>query len=400
MNAGWLVRLLVWLLRRKSDGNAPPLTTQERESIRSVLLIRVDERMGNVLLTAPLAQALCQTFPEARIEWLVCRRYRWLVEEHPPSPERANLRIRPFEKRSPWIAPWYFFSLIFHLLRTPYDLVIDAAHEQRASFTSLALALLAGGRWRVGHRRGVADWAYTHAVATNAPDDADPTKEAHDAQRKLRLLKPVLGEVPSTPPWIASVPEKVKDDVREWLRKHDIDRQRLLGLYVGGRKPDHRWPVERFAEFLRAFGPPAGWRALIFWGPGEKSLARALEEKSEGRALAIPACDIAYLQSFLGICDLMVIGDTGPMHMSWALGVPTVAVFRCSDAMRWLPRVPQVVGVLPHDDLGPRPSDVEAAARWLARGIEEGNFVPPKEMQETCGENTPKNEEKSKGYEV
>ena len=379
MNAQWLIRWIIRLWGRKRDGNSAPLSNEQRAGIRSILLIRVDERMGNVLLTTPLAQALCEQFPQARIEWLVCRRYRWLVDDCAPQANRANLRILPFEKRALWTAPWYYFTLIFHLLRTPYDLVIDAAHEHRASFTSLMLALLAGGRWLVGHRRGMeADNIYTHAVVTNAPDDIHPGEEAHDALRKLRLLAPITNHVPDASPWMATLPKNVETDVREWLQARRIESARLLGVYVGGRKPDHRWPVERFGKFLESFGPPAGWRVVILWGPGEEELALELEKKSEGRALRIPSSDISYLQAFLRACDMVVVGNTGPLHMSWALGVPTVAVFRSSDALRWLPRSPSTVGVLPDDESGPLPENVESAARYVASQIEDGVFVPPK----------------------
>src|SRR5205823_2302977 len=47
--------------------------------IRSVLVIRVDERVGNVLLTTPLLVRLQEALPSARIDVLVAASKRALV---------------------------------------------------------------------------------------------------------------------------------------------------------------------------------------------------------------------------------------------------------------------------------------------------------------------------------
>ena len=39
-------------------------------------------------------------------------------------------------------------------------------------------------------------------------------------------------------------------------------------------------------------------------------------------------------------CDLMITGDTGPMHLAAAVGTPIVAVFGPSDPRRYAPRGP------------------------------------------------------------
>jgi len=45
-----------------------------------------------------------------------------------------------------------------------------------------------------------------------------------------------------------------------------------------------------------------------------------------------PAMDIRSLAGLLAACDLVVSGDTGPMHLAAALGVPSVAVFCATSA--------------------------------------------------------------------
>jgi ADP-heptose:LPS heptosyltransferase len=50
-----------------------------------------------------------------------------------------------------------------------------------------------------------------------------------------------------------------------------------------------------------------------------------------------PPTGVRGLASLLGICDLVLSGDCGPMHLAAALGVPCVAIFRVDDAWRYGP---------------------------------------------------------------
>jgi hypothetical protein len=47
--------------------------------------------------------------------------------------------------------------------------------------------------------------------------------------------------------------------------------------------------------------------------------------------------DLVTLAAVLQAADLLVTGDTGPMHLASALDVPVVAVFGPSDPARWGP---------------------------------------------------------------
>ncbi len=48
--------------------------------------------------------------------------------------------------------------------------------------------------------------------------------------------------------------------------------------------------------------------------------------------------DLPGLAALLSRLDLLVTGDTGPMHLAAAVGTPTVAVFGPSDPVRYAPR--------------------------------------------------------------
>jgi heptosyltransferase-1 len=86
-----------------------------------------------------------------------------------------------------------------------------------------------------------------------------------------------------------------------------------------------RWPEQRYGEVARELAKD-GIKILVNYGPGERALARAVEEASGGVAKAI-ACSLTQLIALTRRAALFIGGDTGPMHLAAALGVPVVALF-------------------------------------------------------------------------
>ena len=77
-----------------------------------------------------------------------------------------------------------------------------------------------------------------------------------------------------------------------------------------------------------------GIRILILWGPGERPLADRIARSMGEKAVIAPETDLKQLTALIKRCRLLVTGDTGPLHIGVALGVPTVSLFGPSDPAR------------------------------------------------------------------
>jgi heptosyltransferase-1 len=119
-------------------------------------------------------------------------------------------------------------------------------------------------------------------------------------------------------------------------------------------------------------------KALINFGPGEENLARAVKITSGGAAETFTG-SITQLIALTRRARLFIGGDTGPMHLAAALGVPVVGIFGPTDPARNGPfQTRSIVLRSPNSDTSyshlPRPDDglleistrqVLAAARQL-----------------------------------
>jgi ADP-heptose:LPS heptosyltransferase len=72
----------------------------------------------------------------------------------------------------------------------------------------------------------------------------------------------------------------------------------------------------------------------VVFGPGEEDLARAVVESSGGAARLAPRTNVPELLPYIRKARLFVSGDTGPLHLASALGVPAVAIFGPTDPAR------------------------------------------------------------------
>jgi len=66
---------------------------------------------------------------------------------------------------------------------------------------------------------------------------------------------------------------------------------------------------------------------VVLWGPGEQSIAEAVEASSDGAAILSPTTSIADIVALARGAALMVSGDTGPTHIAAAVGTPIVGIF-------------------------------------------------------------------------
>ncbi len=205
-----------------------------------------------------------------------------------------------------------------------YDLAFNFEPDLRSNL----LVAACGARWTAGYRSGGG------GPLLDAALDYDP--ELHTADNARRLVAAVFGRTAPPPEArLLALPE----DARAAAARRLAVRTPLAGLHVSGGRAVKQWEPERFAEVAQRLAY-AGATFVLTGAPAPRPLVDAVRRRHPAdRVIDVAGeVDLLALASLLERLDVMITGDTGPMHLAAAVGTPVVAIFGPSDPVRYAPR--------------------------------------------------------------
>jgi ADP-heptose:LPS heptosyltransferase len=316
-----------------------------------ILFIRASA-VGDVFNTLPTVEALRAAYPQARIAYLVDERSVDLVAGH-PAVDRTH-----FFPRKKWLSflknPLRWWTLLSEawrfaseLRRERYDVSVDLQRNLKGGL----LTALAGARLKVG-------LAPPFTMEGNQFFNkirVKPAPEAvHFAEHFLAMARH-LGAGPGHPAFrLPAAPESARR-VEGFLKEGPSGPFAVIhpGTSAYGRLK--RWPPERFAQLAKRLGEELGLRSVVAWGPGERPVAESVAQGSAGQAVvSLETRSLLDLAELIRRAELFVGCDSGPMHLTGAVGTPCVALFGPKDPAVYGPyRHPHCRIVQPPGGRGP-----------------------------------------------
>lgn len=123
----------------------------------------------------------------------------------------------------------------------------------------------------------------------------------------------------------------------------------LIGLHPGARQPTRRWPLDRFIAVGRTLQLHTGGTIVLVgeregWEAGEK----ALQEAGVAFLNLAGLTSVVTLGAVISQLNVFVTNDTGPAHIAYALGTPTIVIFGGGDPSRYGPRLPGPFRIIEH----------------------------------------------------
>lgn len=128
----------------------------------------------------------------------------------------------------------------------------------------------------------------------------------------------------------------------------DAGLRRPIAVMPANRGSSPNWPAARYADLVRALRA-AGREVAVIGGPGEEALLAQVSGPA-GPPVLGPGLSIVQLAALLSRCRAAVASSTGTLHLSAAVGLPTVGLFCAAPAsrpQRWAPRSPGHVQLVP-----------------------------------------------------
>jgi heptosyltransferase-2 len=131
----------------------------------------------------------------------------------------------------------------------------------------------------------------------------------------------------------------------------------IVTLSPGAVGAGKAWPPEHYAALAKALAQD-GASVWVLGGPSEAATARQIAEAAGERVRGLTGTDLRNAVLALAAADVSVTNDSGLMHVSAALGTPTVAIFGPTSPWHWKPLNPVSAILEP---------EVEPQARQRAR---------------------------------
>lgn len=278
-----------------------------------ILVVRLSS-LGDVVCTLPAVAALRQAHPDARIDWVVERRWYPLIEGNPGLNDIVLL-----DRGSAGS-----FAFAAWKLRTArYATAVDF----QGLYKSALLARLSGAPERVGFSRRLAREPMAAAFYTRRI----VATGVHVVEQYMGLAK-ALGASDLQ----YRYPLRVRPAADALLAKK-LAMEGLEDFFVispGGGWRSKCWPAERFGELHRQINRETGLRGVVSFGPGERDVAEAVRQAGGTPAPVVLEIDVAELMALLRRARLVVAADSGPLHLAVALGTPVVGLYGPTTAER------------------------------------------------------------------
>ncbi len=288
---------------------------------RSILVVKRD-KVGDLLLATPMLRALCERFPEARIDLLASDYNAWVVARLPGIDTVWTYRRTRVGHRVVPSAALGQALLWLRLRARHYDVAIAANGEDSPRATRRAL--LAGARHTI---------AYAAAPRRGLSHPVPPPDTGHERDRMMGLLQP-LGIPPrpvSEPVWRPS--EQALTEARGWLRSEGLAEGYVvvgLGARRAKRQPTAA-QVLRWAQAARE----RGLATVFMWTPGAGD--NPLYPGDDEAAAAVLAAGAPSLHPFRGplqpaaalawMARRSLFPDSGLMHLAAASPGGVVGLF-------------------------------------------------------------------------
>ncbi len=310
----------------------PATTTAEGANPHRLLIVRLGA-MGDIIHTLPAAAALRTAFPLATIGWVVEERWIELLctssasrsgSRSPQGPLVDNIHTVNTKAWRTSLASVRTWKQIAAAVRDVRNLEYEVAVDFQGAIRSAMIARTSGASAIYGFaqpRETPARSLYTQPV---------PARGTHIVEQNLSLAEEVAGRALPTPPALLPHDEVAEQECERRLQERKIGEFAILNPGAGwGAK---RWPAEHYGEVASELAK-LGLKPLINFGPGEEELAETVQKVSDGVSEPI-ASSLTQLIALTRRASLFIGGDTGPMHLAAALGVPVVGIFGPTDPAR------------------------------------------------------------------
>jgi lipopolysaccharide heptosyltransferase II len=292
------------------------------DKARNVLCVRLDS-LGDVLMCTPAMRALRDTRP---------RRVLTLLTS--PGGAAAAPFIPEIDHVVQYQAPWMKTSAAHdatadiafaaQLAQQGYDAAVIFTSYSQSALPAAFLCYLAGIPLRLAHCRENPYRMLTDWVAETEPERV----VRHEVRRQLDLVAQAGARTANTRLSFSLSETDLATVARHLALAGIAPDQRWILLHPGASAASRRYPAEHWANVIRQLADRLNWPMVLTGAVHETPLVDAIRE-----ACGVPVHSLAGKLSLgemgaaLKLASVVVSNNTGPAHITAAVGTPLVDLY-------------------------------------------------------------------------
>jgi ADP-heptose:LPS heptosyltransferase len=288
-------------------------------------LVARTDRIGDLILALPVAQAIKESRPAAEVHYLVSP----LTSEIACACPFVDGVIEYDEERKDVGG----FRDLIDSLR---PLEVNTAIVLRPTLRVAAACLLAGVPQRVGTAYRYYSLLFTHRVREHRRFAAKPEFEFN-----LNILRATLdiGDRDYRPR--IEPDENAARYAEKALAENSLGEKDFVIIHPGSRGSARNLPLGTYAEIADLIEDRFATGVLVTAGRDEIAIVEEMDRLRSGKSLRLTEIPrLLDLAAVIGKSRLFISGSTGPMHIAAAVGTPTLSFFspvRSCSPRRWGP---------------------------------------------------------------
>lgn len=304
----------------------PPL--RRFDGINNILVIKF-WGIGNLVHVSPTLRAIRQRFPNAKIVFLTLEQNQGVYEGSGLYDEALYLRLTTlldFVRA--------FFRLFFQLRTYRFDLIVDL--EPLVHFAEI-ISFYVGVGYTVGFSVPGRKSLFTRPIEFREDEHIARTfyriLEAFDVKDEPSLDQLVAVPIPLNDGDLQAASELLK---AEGVQEGDF----LIGVNVNASDvaKERRWPLENFAPLVDQLIQRLEARVVFFGAPDEVPyVERAIAMMREEPINLAGRTSLREVIAAVARLDLFITNDSGPLHLAYATGVPTISLYGPESPRRYGP---------------------------------------------------------------
>lgn len=299
-----------------------------------VLIVKTSS-LGAIICTLPVLDYLQQVSDGIEVDWLVEESFREILEGNPLIAGLHGVRTKAWRNQPFNPATWKEMAYVRSTLRErAYDIVFDLQGDINSGIVT----------WLTGcHRRyGFDQSSVQELFNTRFTNNHIPLRrqDSHITDRALRMASVPFGKDYAGCFLHVDIFTSLEDDAAAELYLATLSDGLVMILCPGAVWKSRLWHepgwIELGRELLDHFSDAT---LLIFTeSQAERDVAERIAAEIGRQTRLLPQLSLKGFTALVKKIDLLIGGDSWPVHLAAAAGTPTVSFYRSTDSRRNSPR--------------------------------------------------------------